>query len=152
MAKFTTKRLNIIYSQASPKDEAAIFALLTALEGDRSNFDISKFYIAKVDDKLIGCVRIKLLADDCLELSSLAVDRNYQGKGIGSKLVEELLSKEMARPIFLFTESNKESFYNKFNFNTIEPSELPSEFKKEYERLINLPFAKDLKVIAMIVK
>lgn len=147
-----TKELNVTYSPANPKDEAAIFTLLTALEGDRSNFDISKFYIAKMDDKLIGCVRIKLLTDDCLELSSLAVDKKYQGQGIGSKLVEELLSKETARPIFLFTESNKESFYNKFSFNTIEATKLPAEFKKEYERLINLPFAKDLEVIAMIVK
>ncbi len=147
-----TKELNVTYSPANPKDEAAIFTLLTALEGDRSNFDISKFYIAKMDDKMIGCVRIKLLADDCLELSSLAVDKKYQGQGIGSKLVEELLSKETARPIFLFTESNKESFYNKFNFKTIETTKLPVEFKKEYERLINLPFAKDLEVIAMIVK
>ena len=147
-----TKELNVTYSQANPKDEAAIFTLLTALEGDRSNFDISKFYIAKMDDKLIGCVRIKTLTDDCLELSSLAVDKNYQGQGVGSKLVEKLLSQETARPIFLFTESNKESFYNKFNFNTIEATKLPAEFKKEYERLINLPFAKNLKVIAMIVK
>jgi N-acetylglutamate synthase-like GNAT family acetyltransferase len=147
-----TKRLNVIYSQASPKDEPAIFNLLTALEGDRSNFDISKFYIAKVGNNLIGCVRIKLLTDDCLELSSLAVNKNYQGKGIGSKLVEELLSKETARPIFLFTQSNKESFYNKFNFKTIEAAKLPAEFKKEYERIINLPFAKDLEVIVMIVK
>lgn len=147
-----TKEPNVTYSPANPKDEAAIFTLLTALEGDRSNFDISKFYIAKMDDKLIGYVRIKLLADDCLELSSLTVDEKYQGQGIGSKLVEELLSKETARPIFLFTQSNKESFYNKFNFKTIETTKIPVEFKKEYERLINLPFAKDLEVIAMIVK
>ena len=143
--------LNIIYSQATPEDELAIFDLLKELEGDRAEFDITKFYVAKDGDTLIGCVRTKMVSNSYLELSSLAVDKNYQGRGIGSKLVEELLLKETDRPIFILTELNKESFYKKFNFNIIAHSELPSEFKKEYDRIINMPFAKNLKVIAMAV-
>lgn len=144
--------LNVTYSQAGLEDESAIFELLKELNGDRSKFDIARFYIAKVDNNLIGCVRVKMLEGGCLELSSLTVNKNYQGRGIGSRLVEGLLLKELVRPIFLFTESNKERFYRKFNFNIVEPSELPAEFRKEYDRIINLPFAKNLKVIAMVVK
>lgn len=145
-------KLNIIYSQASLEDEPAIFDLLKTLEGDRSKFDITRFYVAKIDNNLVGCVRTRMFAGGCLELASLAVNKNYQGKGIGSRLVEQLLLKELERPIFILTELNKESFYSKFNFNIIEPSELPDEFKKEYDRIINLPFAKNLKVIAMEVR
>lgn len=143
--------LNISYSQANPEDEPAIFDLLKELEGDRSGFDITRFYVAKIDENLVGCVRTKMFAGGCLELASLAVNKNYQGKGIGSRLVEELLLKEAARPIFILTELNKESFYNKFNFNNVDSSELSDEFKKEYDRIINMPFAKNLKVIAMRV-
>jgi N-acetylglutamate synthase-like GNAT family acetyltransferase len=143
---------NVIYSQASPGDESAILDLLQELEGDRSKFDIARFYVAKADNNLVGCIRTKMFAGGCLELASLAVHKNHQGRGIGSRLVEELLLKEAARPIFILTDSTKESFYNKFNFNIIGPSDLPDEFKKEYDRIINLPFAKSLKVIAMVVR
>lgn len=147
-----TDRLSVIYSQASPEDESAIFVLLDQLEGDRSKFDITRFYVAKIDSNLVGCVRTKILDGGYLELASLAVNKNYQGRGIGSKLVEKLLSKELARPIFILTELNKEKFYKKFDFNIIEPSQLPDELKKEYDRIINLPFAKNLQVIAMVTE
>jgi N-acetylglutamate synthase-like GNAT family acetyltransferase len=144
--------LSVIYSQATPADEIAIFNLLKKLAGDRSDFDISRFYVAKVDNNLIGCVRTKIISDGCLELSSLAVYKDYQGRGIGTSLVEKLLLKETERPIFLLTELDKESFYSRFSFNIIKPLELPSEFKKEYDRVISMPFAKDLKVIAMVIR
>jgi len=143
--------LNIVYSKATSLDEPAILNLLKELEGDRSEFDISRFYIATANNNLIGCIRTKIISDDCLELASLAVNKNYQGQGIGSKLVKELL-KKTKRPIFLLTELNKETFYKKFNFNIIDPLELPSKFKEEYDKIINMPFAKNLEVIAMVIK
>jgi len=143
--------LNVIYAQAGPEDELAIRDLLKELEGDRSQLGMSRFYIAKVDNNLIGCVRTKIIGDGGLELASLAVNKKYQGRGIGSGLVEELLLKETERPIFLLTEQSKESFYKKFNFNIIAPSDLPSEFKKEYNRIISMSFVKNLKVIAMVI-
>lgn len=144
--------LDIIYSQANPEDEPVIFDLLNELEGDRSKFDIARFYVAKDKNSLIGCVRTKIFNGKYLELASLAVNKNYQGRGIGSRLVRELLLREAVRPIFILTESNKEGFYKKFDFNIIESIELPDEFKKEYDRIISMPFARNLKVIAMCIK
>jgi len=150
--KIRANNLNIIYSKASQKDEIAIINLLKSFGSDKSDFDINKFYTAKDDKKIIGCVRIKILEGDCLELSSLAVDSKYQHQGIGSKLIEKILIQEQGRPIFLLTSQNKELFYKKFGFIIIVPRELPSEFKKEYERILALPFSKNLKVIAMVTK
>jgi len=147
-----TNNLRIIYSKASQKDEIAIINLLKNLGGDKSSFNINKFYIAKDEDKLIGCIRIKIFEGGYLELSSLVVDSGHQHKGIGSRLVRELLSKEKRRPIFLLTSSDKENFYKKFNFNIIDPLELPNELKKEYDKITGLPFAKNLQVIVMIIK
>jgi argininosuccinate lyase/amino-acid N-acetyltransferase len=129
-----------------------IFNLLKELGGDRSEFDVTKFYVAKDDNNLVGCIRAKVFDNGCLELSSLAVDKKYQKRGIGTKLVEELLVKEITRPIFILTELNKKNFYKKFGFNIVEPSNLPDEFKKEYERIVSLPFAKNLQVIAMMIE
>jgi N-acetylglutamate synthase-like GNAT family acetyltransferase len=142
---------NIIYTLATTEDELAIFDLLKKLEGDRSNFDLTRFCVARDGNKLVGCVRTKDFGNNCLELASLAVDKEYQHQGIGSRLVRELIIKEQGQQFFLLTSDDKEMFYKKFNFNIISPSELPLEFKKEYNRIINLPFAKNLQVIAMAI-
>ncbi|MFZ2310231.1 MAG: GNAT family N-acetyltransferase [Patescibacteria group bacterium] len=142
---------NIIYTLAAPKDELVIFDLLKNLEGDRSNFDLTRFCVAKDGNKLVGCIRTKDFGNNCLELASLAVDEEYRHQGIGSSLVKELLIKEQGHPIFLLTSADKEVFYKKFGFNIISPLDLPVEFKKEYDRIINLPFAKNLQVIAMTI-
>jgi len=144
--------LNIIYSLATEQDQLPTVGLLKELAGDRSNFDIARFYVAKDSDYLVGCIRTKVFVDGTRELASLAVNKNYQGRGIGSELIKKLLATETFRPIYLLTSADKENFYKKFDFNIINPLELPSEFKKEYEKIIGLPFAKDLQVIAMIIK
>lgn len=119
------------------------------MNGDRSRFDIDRFIIAKNNDMIIGCVRIKVLNSKALELSALVVLPEYQHQGIGSELVKRLLKKEQQRPIFLLTSSDKEQFYNRFGFFLLNQDQIPAEFKKEYLRVANLPFAKNIKVIAM---
>jgi N-acetylglutamate synthase-like GNAT family acetyltransferase len=147
-----SKNINITYTKASEKNRIAIINLLKNLNGDSANFNIDKFYVAKENDELIGCIRIKVYENGCLELASLAVRKEYQHRGIGSELVKILLLNEPSRPIFLLTSSDKEMFYKKFNFDITNPLELPNDFKKEYERIISLPFSKELKVIAMVIK
>jgi N-acetylglutamate synthase-like GNAT family acetyltransferase len=144
--------MTLEYFKATAADELQIRNILKKLNGDRSNFDISRFVVAKQGNELIGCVRIKVFEDGTLELSSLAVLPEHQGQGVGSQLVKKLLLNEVARPIFLLTSLDKESFYKKFSFNIIAPDKLSEEFKNSYLNIINLPFAKSLQVIAMVLK
>ncbi len=143
---------NIVYSRASREDRISIINLLKSSSGDKSSFDINEFYVAKDEHKLIGCVRIKIFEGDCLELSSLAVETRYRHRGIGSKLVGKILVQESSRPIFLLTSPDKESFYKKFGFVIIAPQRLPDVFKREYDRVSDLPFAKNLEIIAMVIE
>jgi len=144
--------MTLEYLKATVADKLQIRSFLKQLNGDRSNFEISRFVVVKQGAELIGCVRIKVFKDGTLELSSLAVLSEYQRKGIGSELVNKLLLNEVARPIFLLTSLDKESFYKKFDFNIVAPDKLPKEFKNEYLRVISLPFAKNIQVIAMVLK
>ena len=143
--------VNISYATAGAGDEGVIRDLLKVFRGDESNFDISKFVIAKDGEKIIGCIRIKVIGDDCLELSSLGVLSEYRGQGIGSRLAEEVLAREKRRPVFLLTSDDKETFYKNFGFAIVAPESLPQLFKKEYDRVVSLPFAKNIKVIAMSI-
>jgi amino-acid N-acetyltransferase len=152
MGNTIRKNTKIVYFVAELSDKSDIINLLKTLGGDKSNFNIDDFYIAKDGSLLVGCIRVKPISETCVELSSLAVIESYQHQGIGSDLVKKLLTKEARRPIFLLTEKNKERFYKKFGFCLIKPENLPTEFLKEYERIIKLPFAKSLKVIAMVIK
>jgi N-acetylglutamate synthase-like GNAT family acetyltransferase len=146
------KKYHINYVKPEAKDEIIIKDLLNLLGGDRSRFDIDKFVIAKDNEKIVGCIRVKNISNNCLELSSLVVLPEYRNNGIGSCLAREILKHEKHRPLFLLTSSDKELLYNRFGAEIVDPEELPPAFKKEYLRVANLPFAKDIKVIAMVFK
>lgn len=141
----------INYLRAKKSDAAAIISLLSGLNGDRDDFNSDRFYVAKDGVLIVGCIRTKVYSGDCLELASLAVDEKYQRQGIGSHLVQFLLADEKERPIFLLTSADKELYYQKFGFIRVSVPELPADYKKEYEKIINLPFAQNLEVIAMRV-
>ncbi len=142
----------LVYVIPEPRDELKIKSFLKILNGDTSKFKLKNFIIAKGVEKIIGCIRTKILSDGTLELSSLAVLPDYRNMGIGGKLIETLLLFNKNRPIFLLTSSEKEIFYKKFNFILVEADNLPGLFKEEYLRIKNLPFAKNIKVIAMVLK
>lgn len=144
--------MKLEYLKAIIADELQIRGILEKLEGDRADFDVNQFMVAKNEKKIIGCVRIKVFSGESLELASLAVLPEYQGQGIGSELIRKLLLSKPARPIFLLTSLDKEKFYQRFDFNIINPDNLPEELKKEYLHIINLPFAKDVQVIAMVLR
>lgn len=143
---------NIKYVKASLDDEEQIKSILKNLKGDRDNFNLKRFVVAKYGELVVGCIRVKVFDGGILELSSLAVLPEYQNKGIGSKLVKNFLQFEQSRPIFLLTSLDKESFYKKFGFIIKESQKLPEIFKKEYDRIISLPFANNIKVIAMALE
>lgn len=123
--------------QAKRKDLSGIISFLESVRGDTSEISFNQFIVAKDDDKLIGCVRIKEMADDCLELASLVVLEEYRGKGIGSKLIKEILKKEKRRPIYLLCFMERKNFYSNLGFTLIEKESLPDVLKKEYERVFD---------------
>jgi ribosomal protein S18 acetylase RimI-like enzyme len=81
----------------------------------------TNWYVAKnKDNKIVGCVRYAVYDFDfekqqvMLELSLLAVDSDYQSKGVGTKLVQTSLKrlrkkwqKNGFRPIMIFLEADE---------------------------------------------
>jgi Predicted acetyltransferase len=67
-------------------------------------------------DILIGCGR--MLSDFAYQsvIYDVAVDVDSQGKGIGKRIMRELLEGESDKNILLYATPGKEEFYNKFNF------------------------------------
>ncbi|MCG7421016.1 GNAT family N-acetyltransferase [Macrococcus epidermidis] len=77
-----------------------------------SNND-AECYVYEREDKFIGVMTINLQDNRC-EITSLAVDENYQGRGIGSKLVNHI--KENYNNIVAETDGDTLAFYRKQGF------------------------------------
>ena len=94
------------------------------------DLDWKRFIVAVNDqDEMIGCGQLKPHGKDILELASLAVYPEHQGKGIGRALVEYLL-KDSPRPLYLMCESSVGLLYEKFGFREIPYEEMPRYFQR----------------------
>lgn len=81
------------------------------------------------DDTAVHCIAIfndtpiatgRLQNDG--QLGRMAVLMKYRNKGIGSKVLEHLLERQVSTPIFIHAQKHAVDFYKKFGFN-IDSSE-----------------------------
>ena len=92
--------------------------------------DWKRFVVAVNDrDEVLGCGQIKPHGRDVLELASIAVYPEHQGKGIGRAIIERLLQNS-PRPLYLMCESSNGSLYEKFGFREISYNEMPRYFQR----------------------
>ncbi|NTU69485.1 GNAT family N-acetyltransferase [bacterium] len=143
--------MEIKYRYSTLEDLKSIMELLFSESSDDRNVAKDNFLLGIDNRKIVACIRIKTLDKNVFELSSLVVKQGYRKQKIGRRIVSELLKKDLRRPIYLITKIELENFYKLNNFKTINPEDLPKLLYDEFNRVINLPFAKDLKVIAMAI-
>ena len=92
--------------------------------------DWKRFVVAvNENDEMIGCGQLKPHGSEILELASLAVYPEYQGKGIARAIVEYLLANS-PRPLYLMCESSRGALYEKFGFHAISYEEMPRYFQR----------------------
>lgn len=138
--------------KAEANDILEVRELLQSARGDTSNISFEQFVVAKDNDKLIGCVRIKKLEDEVLELASLAVEEEYRGQGIGKKLVEEVLKQQTKRPVYLMCFKDRKGFYDKVGFEEIEATTLSGVLKNEYVRVVEILKERKDEILVMAMR
>ncbi len=102
--------LNIQIRKARPEDNEAVrdfaFEIMRSMgiEPDPENIDyalatfgqergiLSSEFVAVDGEQLIGCIILKSISPSVAEMTVFYVRSNYQGQGIGHKLIETLLS------------------------------------------------------------
>jgi len=115
---------------ARETESAQIKALIHLVGINPMDLDWKRFVVAVNDrDEMIGCGQLKPHGKDILELASLAVYPEQQGKGTGRALIEYLL-KDSPRPLYLMCESSVGSLYKKFGFREIPYEEMPRYFQR----------------------
>jgi len=102
------------------------------------------------NDIPIGVGALHIFSPFLGEIRSLAVDKKYQGKGIGKKLVKSLLeeAKELGLKEVLVLTYKKE-FFEKLGFKEIEKEAIPE--KKIWADCIKCKFFPNCNEVALII-
>ena len=115
---------------ARETDAAHIRSLIHLVGINPMGLDWKRFVVAVDDhDEMLGCGQLKPHGHDILELASIAVYPEHQGKGIGRAIIEHLLQAS-PRPLYLMCEASNGPFYEKFGFQTIPYEEMPRYFQR----------------------
>ena len=101
---------------------------------------------AKLDDKVVGTCGLIYKGDDEYQVTKMAVSSECQGKGIGKKILEEMIKEAKrrgARRISLYTNSLLQSaihIYQKFGFVPIPFSVTDTDRaeRSEIKMMLNL--------------
>lgn len=97
-----------------------------------------------------GCVALHIIWDDLAEIRSLAVYEEFQGKGVGRKLVECAVSEAIALGIYkVFTLTYQPVFFEKIGFNRVDKSVLPH---KVWSDCLKCPKFPDCDEIALLME
>ncbi|MBN1913896.1 MAG: N-acetyltransferase, partial [Candidatus Omnitrophica bacterium] len=88
--------------------------------------NIRDFWVAQINNKIIGCAAMHISWEDLAEVRSVAVKKDKQNKGIGRQLVNACLGEAEnlgAKKIFVLTYSP--AYFKKFGFRRVKHSVLP---------------------------
>ena len=74
-------------------------------------------YFVYDNEKLVGVGRALADGADCSYICDVAIHPNYQGRGLGKKIIERLIEDSKGhKKIILYAVPSKEPFYAKFGF------------------------------------
>ncbi len=124
--------------RASESDVPAIGALLKIYSDrkivlPRSEDDIrshlKNFTVAYLDGRLAGCMALRDFGGRLFEVRSLAVQPEFQGRGIGGELVRSGVARLQAdgEPFRLFTLTYQREFFRKAGFEVTDRHFFPEK-------------------------
>lgn len=121
--------MNIKIRKATSSDLKDIKKILSfyCLDTENVEKNLPEFIVAVRDEKIVGCACLDI--SDVVELRSIAILPNYRNKGIGSKLVDSILTRaaELTGTIYLRTTSPV--FFEKKGFRRLKYDEKKAIWK-----------------------
>lgn len=89
------------------------------------------FFVAEINDKVIGCGALDIYSKRIAEIRSMAVLPVFRGRKIGSKLIRACLKKAKAKKVMeVFAVTSRPDMFKKFGFSFTQ-QEKYILFKKE---------------------
>lgn len=145
--------------KATMNDTGAMHALINqyADEGKLLHRTIESIYehlqcfvVATDGGKIVGTASLHILEQDLAEIRSLTVHAEYNGRGIGKRLVETIIAETKALGIHtLLSLTYQEAFFKKCGFKVIDKSDLP--MAKVWKDCLSCPKINNCDEIAMTI-
>lgn len=113
------------------------------------------FWVFEHDEtkEVIGCCALQFCWESLAEIRSLAVHRDYHNKGIGRFLVSKMLEEAKQYGMtHVFTLTYQPNFFNKFEFEIIDKSELPLKIWADCIHCVKFPNCDETAMLNQIVK
>jgi len=117
---------DILIRNAEKSDLPAIQRLLSTYFLDIEELKPEDFMLAEDETKVLGCaalIRSGSSEKDFLEIHSIAVHPNFRGKGIGARLMNQLISTSMEQDTELYVRTTAPGFFVKIGFERIPNSD-----------------------------
>ncbi|WP_048181827.1 GNAT family N-acetyltransferase [Methanosarcina sp. MTP4] len=117
---------SIYIRKAEISDLPTIQRLLSTYFLDMEELKAEDFVLAEGEGKVLGCaalIRSGFSEKGFLEIHSIAIHPNFRGKGIGSRLVNHLISTSVGKDTELYVRTTAPAFFEKIGFVRIPDSE-----------------------------
>lgn len=152
--------MEFTYKKARIKDARTIHALVNSFAKKDSMLprslneiyeDIRDFVICTNSESIIAVAALHILWEDLGEIRSVAVTKEYQGMGIGRKLIRRCLKEAKALGIQrVFALTYYPDFFAKLGFEPIDKNTLPQKIWGECLKCHKFPECDESAVIKEI--
>lgn len=110
--------------------------------------NLREFTIVEEEGNFIGAGALHIIWDDLAEVRALTIKPEYQGKGIGRRLIEELQDEARTLEIHqVFALTYQVDFFKKCGFQEVSKDELPHKVWKECINCPKFPHCDEVAVI-----
>jgi N-acetylglutamate synthase-like GNAT family acetyltransferase len=123
--------LPFVIRRARRADQLAIRAFIERERLDPNNLHWRNFVVAVADGRVVGTAQLREVPGGLCELGSLAVAPELRGRGIASRLIEQLLA-EAEGPIEMITSAKFAARYERFGFRRIGRTQAPEPVRRRY--------------------
>ncbi len=90
--------------------------------------NIRSYTVAVKDKNILGYGALHIHTKTLAEIRSLVIDKNFRGKGIGAKIVKELIKEAKELKLSqVFTLTYQKEFFEKLDFKEIPKESLPEQ-------------------------
>ncbi|SFM51815.1 amino-acid N-acetyltransferase [Thermodesulforhabdus norvegica] len=89
---------------------------------------IRDFFVCEDNGRIVGCCGLHIVWEDLAEITSLAVNKEFHGRGIGRSLVQACIeeAEELGIPR-LFVLTYEEEFFRKLGFQIVDKNIFPQK-------------------------
>lgn len=104
-------------------------AVVLARSEEDIRFYLGNFLVAEADGVVRGCAAVRDFGNDLLEVRSMVVDPEFQGKGIGRAMGEALIAglRVKRKKFRLFSLTYQVEFFKALGFRIVDRDQFPEK-------------------------